>query len=290
MEGHPKVQQRGQGRRSRAPRGVFSEGWGDERPQPAPPTHGLVYWLITHTPSMYTNINIAMYTFTWDLWPTQTPVSGSGALRGAGTRRREPGGGRGPAPLLSQHPQSVLSLCSSAGRVGAKHLRWLESRASPLTFPSGSPPRLFPGPWVSASVSLVSPRAWREVGARAPAPVLAPPASSWGSQEAGAAVQLGGGASAIGRLSAGGRGHAAALPGAAVLDEDVGTLLAASAASVGQRGQAAGVPAPHVHPILQKEARSHGWQERCGSPPTRVGGGGEDGCQGDQEGPPNSPR
>lgn len=49
----------------------------------APPTHGLVYWLITHThTSMYTNINIAMYTFTWDLWPAQAPVSGSGAYRG----------------------------------------------------------------------------------------------------------------------------------------------------------------------------------------------------------------
>lgn len=67
-----------------------------------------------------------------------------------------------------------------------------------------------------------------------------------------------------------------------MLDEDVGTLLAAGAASVGQRGQAAGVPAPHVHPVLQKEARSHGWQKRCGFPTL----GGEDGCQ---EGPPPPP-
>lgn len=39
-----------------------------------------------------------------------------GGLQGAGTRRQEPRGGRGPAPLLSQHPQSILSLRSSAGR------------------------------------------------------------------------------------------------------------------------------------------------------------------------------
>lgn len=244
----------------------------------------------THTPSMYTNINTAMYTFTWDLCPAQAPGSGWGGLQGAGMGRQEPGGGRGPAPLLSQHPQSILSLRSGAGQAGAKHLWRLESQASPLTLPSGSPPRLFLGPWVSASVSLVSPRAWREVGACAPASVLAPPASSRGSQEAGASVQLGGGAGAGGRLSAGGGGHATALPRAAVLDEDVGTLLAAGAAGVGQRGQAAGVPAPHVHPVLQKEARSHGWQERCGFPPRGQGGRQMSGRSGGSPHPTDSPR
>lgn len=65
VEGHPKVQQRGQGRRSRAPRGVFSEGWGDERPQPAPPH---TVWFIgsshTHTKYVhkhkYRNVHIYM--------------------------------------------------------------------------------------------------------------------------------------------------------------------------------------------------------------------------------------
>lgn len=40
-----------------------------------------------------------------------------------------------------------------------------------------------------------------------------------------------------------------------MLDQDVCALLAAGPASIGQRGQAPGVPAPHVHPVLQKKAR-----------------------------------
>lgn len=243
----------------------------------------------THTPSMYTNINTAMYTFTWDLCPAQAPGSGWGGLQGAGTGRQEPGGGRGPAPLLSQHPQSISSLRSGAGRAGAKHLWRLESQASPLTLPSGSPPRLFPGPWVSARVSRL-PQGLEGGGCPRPASVLAPPASSRGSQEAGAAARLGGGAGNAGRLSAGGGGRATALAGAAVLDEDVGTLLAAGAPRVGQRGQAAGVPAPHVHPVLQKEARSQGWQERCGVPPRGVAGGGRMSGRSGGPPPPDSPR
>lgn len=52
----------------------------------------LVYWLITHTASMYTNINIPMYTFTWDSQVTPRPLPHP-RLRfrrrpaGAGTRR-----------------------------------------------------------------------------------------------------------------------------------------------------------------------------------------------------------
>lgn len=220
-----------------------------------------------------------MYTFTWDLWPAQAPASGSGAYRGLAREGRNLE--EGEVLLPSSHSTPKASCPFAAAPAGQTPV------AAGVPGISSDPPvwlssQTLPGPRVSASVSLVSPRAWREVGACAPASVLAPPASSRGSQEAGAAVQLGRGVGAIGRLSARGGGHAAALPGAAVLDEDVGTLLAAGAASVGQRGQAAGVPAPHVHPVLQKEARSHGWQKRCGFPTL----GGEDGCQ---EGPPPRP-
>lgn len=47
-----------------------------------------------------------------------------------------------------------------------------------------------------------------------------------------------------------------------MLDQNVCTLLAASPASIGQWSQAPGVPAPHIHTILQKKAYFHGWHDR----------------------------
>lgn len=41
-----------------------------------------------------------------------------------------------------------------------------------------------------------------------------------------------------------------------MLDQDVRTLLAAGPAGIGQWGQAPGVTAPHVHPVLQEKAHS----------------------------------
>lgn len=96
------------------PQGVFSQKGGEMKGHSQPP-HGLVYWLMHYTPSMYTNINIAMYTFTWDLWPTQAPSLGRGPYGWHESGNLEEG--RVLLPL-SQHPQSVLSLCSSAGRAG----------------------------------------------------------------------------------------------------------------------------------------------------------------------------
>ena len=62
----------------------------------------------THTPSMYTNINTAMYTFTWDLCPAQAPGSGWGAYRGwygkAGTWRRA----RSCSPPLTAPPKHLV--------------------------------------------------------------------------------------------------------------------------------------------------------------------------------------
>lgn len=73
-----------------------------------------------------------------------------------------------------------------------------------------------------------------------------------GSEEAGAAVQLCG-ATGVTGLSAGGGRQTSTLPGAAVLDQDVSAFLAASPAGVGQWGEAPGVPAPHIHPVLQRK-------------------------------------
>lgn len=69
-------------------------------------------------------------------------------------------------------------------------------------------------------------------------------------------MQLSRGAGAIGWLSVGGGGQATALPGTAMLGQDVCTLLAAGPAGIGQWGQAARVPAPHVHPVLQEKRGS----------------------------------
>jgi hypothetical protein len=46
-----------------------------------------------------------------------------------------------------------------------------------------------------------------------------------------------------------------------MLDQDVCTLLAAGPAGVGQWGQASGVPAPHIHPVLQEKAHVHSWHD-----------------------------
>lgn len=82
-------------------------------------------------------------------------------------------------------------------------------------------------------------------------------------------MQLSRGAAAVGGLSVGRGGQAAALAGAAMLDQDVCALLAAGPASIGQGGQAPGVPAPHVHPILQKKAHAHSRHDRAGGAGSR---------------------
>lgn len=84
-------------------------------------------------------------------------------------------------------------------------------------------------------------------------------------------MQLSGGAGAVGRLSARGGGQAAALPRAAMLGEDVRTLLAASPPGVGQRGEAPGVSAPHVHPVLRERAQVGSWNRVSGVGRSRVG-------------------
>lgn len=172
--GYPKVKyskdERTRTEEEREMRGAFSERQGDERGDEGH-THSLVYWHISHTPNMYTNINIPMYTFTWDsqVTPQRLPHPGSvlgGGSQGAGMRRQEPGGGRGPAPLSSQHRQRVLSLLSGAGGQGpdpSDPSAAAPSPASPRTllclpfssslwlFPSPSPPS---SPRVPASQSL----------------------------------------------------------------------------------------------------------------------------------------
>lgn len=69
-------------------------------------------------------------------------------------------------------------------------------------------------------------------------------------------MQLCGGIRAVGGLSVGGGCQPTALPRAPMLDQDVRTLLAAGPAGIGQWGQAPGITAPHVHPVLQEKAHS----------------------------------
>lgn len=75
--------------------------------------------------------------------------------------------------------------------------------------------------------------------------------------EAGAAVELTLGVVVVGvgvAARGGGRGHqAAAVVGAAVLEQDVGALLADRPPRVRQRRQTPRVPALHVHAVLSKE-------------------------------------
>lgn len=152
----------------------------------APHTQSGLLAHLTHTKYVhkhkYSNVHIYMGLAGHS--PQRLPHPGSvlgGGSQGAGTRRQEPGGGRGPAPLSSQHRQRVLSLLSGAGGQGpdpSDPSAAAPSLASPRTllclpfssslwlFPSPAPPPLRVSLLLSPCV-FVSPSARREVGPHA---------------------------------------------------------------------------------------------------------------------------
>lgn len=128
---------------------------GRERKGENKATHSLVYWLITHTPDMYTNINIPMYKCTQDSQITSSSLSSSTpslrpiylsrlhcrtkACRGLAVEGRKLEEGEVLLPSPHRYLQRVLSLCSGTtgqrARIAPLPL-CCKSQMSPLVPPS----------------------------------------------------------------------------------------------------------------------------------------------------------